>query len=222
MDRQSAIKELTRGGRKADLKSILATHAEKAQAAYAAIRADERLTDDFKRRSIAERQVQVHRAVDAELEAEARKVIRVDRDDAAQVFGIAGLPGDAATLIASRRDAGDRVADITDTAELRNLLRRANRSGDEVMARAIAERAVEIQAVDVVNGFIADRPKLDAAVNRLWNSEQAESGQGWLEITILLSELRAKELHSMDGDQVEQVAYTEPDQSSGARAIFGS
>lgn len=221
MNRQDAIKELTRAGRKADVKAILTEHAEKAQSTYSRVLDDPRMADTYKRQALAQQQVRVQREVDAALADAAAKVVTIDRDDAASVFGVKGLTGDPATLIASRRDAGDRVANITDEDELQNLLRRANRTGDEVMARAVAERATELQAVKVVNAFIADRPNLDAAVNRLWNSEQAETGPGF-DVVMLLSELRAESLQGMRTDQVEQIAEGADLEAADRQPMFDS
>lgn len=61
--------------------------------------------------------------------------------DAAAVFGTAGLPGDPATLVISRRDAGERVADENDSIKLQRLLDQAVLTGDDVLSHAIAEKA---------------------------------------------------------------------------------
>lgn len=148
------------------------------------------------------------REVEAELVEMASRVVRVDRDDAERVFGTKGLDGDAASLAISRRDAGDRVAAAGGPSELRELLRRATRSGDEVLARAVAERAVEDQDAGTMHAFIADRTQLDAASERLWNARRA--GNDSMMLSMQLLNLVPEELQGMTFDSIEQLAGQEP------------
>ena len=76
-----------------------------------------------------------------------------------------GLPGDVASLSISRRDAGDRVAGITDPVQLQRLLAQAVRSGDDVLSRAIAQAAVEQDDAATTNAFTAAYPDLQPAAN---------------------------------------------------------
>ena len=219
MTRQDTIKELRKAGKTADVKDILKRHGDTAQRAYAEIRADERTSDTFKRQSLAVAHVRAQREVDAELQRAVSQVVHLDRDDASVVFGTKGIDGDAASLIIARRDAGDRVSQVTDQQELGTLLRRATRRGDEIMARAIAERATEIDSADVMNQFLADRPNLDAAGTRLWNAERATTG--WdMNITGAISELGAPEFAGMTVDRVADVAEGNEAKPAEARAMF--
>jgi hypothetical protein len=104
--------------------------------------------------------------------AAANSAGRQDASDAAAVYGIAGLPGDVASLAISRRDAADRVATISDRTQLQSLLAAATRSGDVVLAHAIAEAAITSGDVDTTNQFTDAYPNLADAVQRLWDGEQ--------------------------------------------------
>ena len=174
MNRQDAIKVLLRAGKRSDLIDAIARKAESAARGYAEIREDASRTDDYKRWALAVAASQANRALNDELEKMASRVVVHDRDDAGRVFGTVGISGDPASLVISRRDAGDRVAEISKTGELRDLLARATRSGDEVLARAVAERALEMGDAKTLEKFAEDRPNLDAAVERLWKAERAD------------------------------------------------
>ena len=73
-------------------------------------------------------------------------------------LGVAGLPGDVASLSIARRDAADRIANVTDPAGRQNLLAQAVRNGDTTLARAIAQAAVESSDLDTVNQFAKRSP----------------------------------------------------------------
>ncbi len=62
---------------------------------------------------------------------------------ARSAFGATGLPGDPATAVVSYRDAQDRAAVLTSSDAAAALLARAERSGDEPLARAIAAHAFD-------------------------------------------------------------------------------
>ncbi len=106
------------------------------------------------------------------LTAAATAAGRQDAADAAVVFGVAGLPGDVASLAISRRDAGDRVAQINDRGQLQALLATAVRNGDVVLSHAIAEAAITSGDQDTTNQFADAYPALEPAVQRLWDSQQ--------------------------------------------------
>ncbi len=96
-----------------------------------------------------------------------------------RAFGVAGVPGDAATVAVSMRDAQDRVAALSSGREAVALLARAETSGDEVLARAVAAHAFDqataqggISGLDddwstVVNDFADTRPAAADALRTL-------------------------------------------------------
>jgi hypothetical protein len=92
-------------------------------------------------------------------------------------FGMAGLPGDPAMVASSFRDAQDRAAQLIKSADAATLLARAERSGDELLARAVAGVAYENHTngatrvdpgwTDVVNTYLDRRPGNAAAATQL-------------------------------------------------------
>ncbi len=92
-------------------------------------------------------------------------------------FGTGGLPSDPATVAVSYRDAQDRAAAITSSTEAAALLARAERSGDEPLARAVAGHAHDQASSalgrldpawsDVVDSYTASRPSAAQDVNTL-------------------------------------------------------
>lgn len=204
MNTQEAIKALAAAGKGSEVKAYLTAEATKAAGRYDQIRNESMYTDEAKRWQLAVAYVQQRRRIDQELADKASKVIRTDRDDAERVFGVKGLNGDAASLVISRRDAADRVAAVEERTELRELLRRGTRSGDEVLARAVAERAVEMQDATTMNQFLADRPELDAAGERLWNAQRSEHET--FSYSMQLGAVRPHELSGMPAVSIEALA----------------
>ncbi len=88
------------------------------------------------------------------------------------------------------------------------LLERAERGGDEVLARAIAEVAVEHRDVDLLNRFLAARPALEDSAQRLLNaSDRGERDTaGGFRFTLALSALRPQGLASLNRFAVESLA----------------
>ncbi len=90
-------------------------------------------------------------------------------------FGIDDLAGtavDRAAASVSYRDAQDRVAKLEQPNEAAALLERAENSSDELLARAIAQRAFEQRSFDpswsdLLDEYLATRPKAQAAVGAL-------------------------------------------------------
>lgn len=204
MDRQEAAKVLMRAGKRQELGELLERKARTAAAAFEEVRSDASRTEEYKKWALAVAASQILRSYEQELTKMASTVVSSDRSDAERVFGVRGIAGDPASLVISRRDAGDRVAAITNPGELRTLLARATRSGDEVLARAIAERAVEMQDAPTVHQFIADRPDLDAACERLWNAERA--GNDTIAVSSQLMALKPVELGGVSFDSIEAMA----------------
>lgn len=94
-----------------------------------------------------------------------------------EAFGVQGISGDPASVSISFRDAQDRADSLTDPNDAARLLARAEQSGDEPLARAIAARAFEMYDssfgggstawASVVDDFTAARPRAATAVQTL-------------------------------------------------------
>ncbi|MFW6776261.1 hypothetical protein ACOACO_18415 [Nocardioides sp. CPCC 205120] len=215
MNRQEAIRELARGGKRKRAEEIISEAVDQATRGYDMVRAKDTLSDSGKEYELALIYTRANRKLTETLEREARKVTGTDRDDAERVFGTRGIAGDAASLTISRRDAADRVERVEGREELRALLRQATRSGDEVLARAVAERAVREADATTMHQFVADRPDLDEAAERLWNAERADDGT--FGTTMLMGAFKPSELALMSDDSIDEIAQVAPsDEKQGA------
>ena len=192
MKRQEAIKALLVADKGDEAEKVISEVVGRANDAYRSVREDPELSDEGKRIRLKQHYEDADRVITERLVKLAKEVTRWDRDDAERVFGTKGLSGDPAALAISRRDAADRVAKVTKREELRELLARATRSGDEVLARAVVEKAMRDRDADTVNQFIADRPALEDATERLWKAETAATGT--LRVNMGLLGLKPNEL----------------------------
>jgi hypothetical protein len=213
VDANEAIKILVTAEHAESVEEYLTARGESAAAHYADIARDDSLSEKGRTRQLARAYLSHRQTVERDLADRAARVTRVDRGDAESVFVTAGLSGDPANLIIARRDADDRVASA-EAHDLPAMLRRATRAGDEVMARAIVARAVENGDADTVNQFTADRPDLQAATERLWDAERAQTDT--FSTNVLLAALRPGELSRVHTQDIEVLADTEPSEPAPA------
>jgi hypothetical protein len=167
-DRQRRLLAVMRSGKRAELDDLVDRVARSAKANYAEVLGDNSRTAEWKAEQLDDRYKAALASFDTQLERMAGPVVDTYHRDYAAVFGTDGVPGDAASLAISRRDAGDRVASVHSTSDLFDLLERADLSGDEILARAVAQKAYENGDAKVINRFLESRPALDEAVTRLW------------------------------------------------------
>jgi hypothetical protein len=76
----------------------------------------------------------------------------------AQVWGLADFSGDRVSAAISLRDATDRAQALDSIPAAANLLTTAERSGDELLARAVACQADAMGWDDVAGAYFATRP----------------------------------------------------------------
>lgn len=188
MESSEAMAVLTRAGQGEEAREIVNRASASAQARYREIEDDDTRTPEYQHDEVQRVYERTRSDVNEKLNKLAETAAQAENRDAVRIFGTADLSGDAATLAISRRDASDRVSAIQSRDELRDLLARANRSGDEVLARAVAEKALDNQDMDTLNAFLADRPRLNDAAQRLWDSVTAQAQP--FENVLLLSALR--------------------------------
>jgi len=133
-------------------------------------------------------------------------------------FGTADLPGDAATLAISLRDAQDRSATLTSPTDAAALLARAERSGDELLARAVAGHAHD-QAGSALGGldpswsnlvaaYTASRPAAARHVATLRDLQP--STEGSLRSTFAYVVPRPAELSNTPASQLDALATAAP------------
>ena len=139
------------------------------------IRNDRKLTADGKRQQIAGVYLQAKRQLDALKADEANKRASQINDLRRTLFGSPGT-SDAQTAI-SYRDAQERVGvlGIEDQDKAAKLLDQAQLSGDEVMVKAIIQRALDLQWVDVANKYIETHPYYGEKLEQLWHLDSHSS-----------------------------------------------
>jgi hypothetical protein len=183
---------------------------------YDAIAADTTRSDAWKLQQYAKTYVGVMSTLARRLTSAANAAGKQDADDASNVFGIAGLSGDVASLSIARRDAGDRVAAITDPSngdaatpnprQRSDLLAAALRNGDTTLARAVVQAAVESGDLGCVNQFVEAFPALNDAVERLWITQHRKSIGVDLTMGLRLAALKPEPIHSMMDYEIALIA----------------
>jgi hypothetical protein len=163
-------------------------------------------SDEWKLQRYAQTYTNLMATLARRLTAAANTAGKQDVDDASNVFGIAGLPGDVASLSIARRDANDRVADITEPTQRQALLAQAVRNGDVTLARALVQSAVDFNDVDTVNAFSAAYPALSDAVERLWTAQHRRSNGIDLAAGFRLAALKPPAIHSMMDYEIALIA----------------
>lgn len=171
------------------------------------IRTEAGRTDEWRRQQLARIYRTIRDEAQAVVDASKADAERQRRINEGKVFGLVGIAGEPASLAISRRDAGDRAANLETESEALALLARAERSGDEPLARAIVERATDAGWVNVANAFLGQRPHLDDAVNALWQ-QKANSVQDDFMLAMSLGSLKPRELGTMSDVQIDRVADT--------------
>lgn len=169
------------------------------------IRADNSRTEDYKRSEMAREFITARRRINDLAAKSTAEATNRRRSLESQVFGIGALSGDAGSLAISRRDASDRVAQLKDEAAALDLLVRADRSGDEPLAQALAERAVVDDWADVANAFVETRPHLKSALSEIWNTKKPGIVSEMAEAQATLI-LKPHELSTIPDHQLEILA----------------
>ncbi|UZX04016.1 hypothetical protein F8G81_16460 [Arthrobacter sp. CDRTa11] len=139
------------------------------------IRADRTLTREGKRQQIAAVYLQSKREIDALKADEANKRANEIGSLRRTLFGSAGT-SDAQTAI-SYRDAQERVGalGIEDEGKAAKLLDQAMLSGDDVLVKAVIQRALDVQWVNVANKYIDNHPYYGEKLEQLWYLDSASS-----------------------------------------------
>ena len=203
-DIQAALTTLQRLGR-SDQADTLLTDAEQSNS-YDYLDNDTEHNDAWKLQRYAATYTGVMSTLARKLTAAANLAGTQDANDAATVYGVKGLAGDVASLAISRRDAGDRVADITDPARLPALLEQAVRTGDDVLAHAIAEAAIKGGDEATADQFAAAYPNLSDAVDRLWSAEHRKMTGQDIAVAWRVSALKPRALASKMDYEIASIA----------------
>ena len=134
-------------------------------------------TEAYKKAEVARAHQQMRAKRDQLIEERDTAKLAYQRELEGSLFGANTSSGDAASWAISRRDAGERAAQLDQPEEATSLLARAERSHDEPLARAIAERAYEMGWADVADAFLDSRPQLNEPFIELWSQANPTSQQ---------------------------------------------
>lgn len=191
-----------------DTASAILDQAENTSA-YTALDADTEHNQDWLRSAYARKYISVMTSLASQLTAAASTANSQDQTDAANVYGVKGIPGDPAALATGRRDAGDRVADLdlnANPGQLGDALADAIRNGDTVMTRAVAETAIKSGDLDTTNAFAAANPNLADAIQRLWNAEHRKMTEQDITTTWRVAALKPSALSALQPYEIQVAA----------------
>lgn len=155
-----------------------------AEQAYAAARSNEDLSATALRKQLAQTYLKAKADMDA-LQQRSTTGVTTSRDAAYQAaFGLNDMgttAGDRASAAVSYRDAQDRIAALKSAREADALMTRALGSGDELLARALAQTAYDQRAYDttwgdILNRYLATRPAAQRAVEQLLAIDSTKVG----------------------------------------------
>ena len=212
---QDALATLQRLGRSADADELLT---EAASTSYDAIAADTTRNDEWKLQQYARRYSGTMATLAIKLAAAANIASTKYQDDAARVFGTKGLAGDPATLTVSMRDARERIDAENDSIKLQRILDDAALGGDDVFARAIAQKAVTNRDADTVTAFQAAYPELAPAVERLWTAAHRKTATADVVASMRLSALKPAILRPLQNYEIQQAAAGQTNPAWAVRA----
>lgn len=189
-----------------------------AEARIGKIRQQTRLRPEVIRAAVA-RVHQTSQQQMAQLQASAAKQSAAEqRRLTAKAFGVDDIADhsvDKAVVAVNYRDAQDRVAKLETVREAEDMLQRAESTGDELLSRAIAQRAFTQRAGDPswegpLNAYLASRPHADEAINALLDAAPRTPQIGHL-LAYALPE--PDELRGLRPDQVTALIAQYPEVS---------
>ncbi|MGW8953031.1 hypothetical protein [Streptomyces sp. NPDC055709] len=126
------------------------------------INSQRNLTAQAKQTMLARAYVEARDALTQLREQEVTQVQRERQQLERKLFGTTGFNPDPQTVIA-KRDAADRAAKYETPAEAEKAMRRAERDGDSILAKAIASRAADFSGepswARLVHEYVADKPR---------------------------------------------------------------
>jgi hypothetical protein len=185
-----------------------------AELAHDQIRNKTNLTVDARRVQHAQVQAAASQKMDDLQASDASDATANVKRLTATAYGVGDLtrgasPADAASIAITARDAGDRADLLADQQSAMAMLTRAEQTGDETLARAVAQVAAMNNWADVLSTFCADRPVQAAAINQL--QEIGNTGQKMSLADLFNYALPTPpELGSLTPFQIEQLA-SDPD-----------
>jgi hypothetical protein len=134
------------------------------------INGQKNLTTRAKQTMIARAYLEARGALDQLREQETARIDRQRQQLDRKLFGTNGFSPDPNAVIA-RRDANDRAAKLDTPAEAQHALRRAEREGDRIMAKAIAAKAADYSGdpswAQILNTYVEGKPEETATLQAM-------------------------------------------------------
>ncbi|MGW8502809.1 hypothetical protein [Streptomyces sp. CLCI03] len=156
-----------------------------------------------KQTMIARAYIEARDALDQLKADEVARIGRQRQQLDRKLFGTNGFSPDPNTVIA-RRDANDRAAKLDTPREAEHALRRAEREGDRIMAKAIAAKAADYSAdpnwAQLLNQYVAGKPEETATLQALVDLPNTDDGVWQIRKAIEYSVATPSEL----GDQMPE------------------
>ncbi|MDG9706264.1 hypothetical protein [Streptomyces sp. DH37] len=167
------------------------------------------LSDHAKRVLIARAYKEARDAITELRDAERA---RIDGQRATLTRKLFGHEGDAdpATAV-SRRDALDRAAKLETPEAASSALKRAELSGDAVLAQAIGARAAEMWWGDVLTQYTASRPEAADTVRQIGELPDTSDALWQMQHAMTYSVMQPAELGGMPDYSVDALAAAELD-----------
>nr|WSX52209.1 hypothetical protein OG409_26735 [Streptomyces sp. NBC_00974] len=132
-----------------------------------------------KQTMIARAYLEARNALDSLKEQEIAQIGRQRQQLDRKLFGTNGFSPDPNAVIA-RRDANDRAAKLDTPRDAEHALRRAEREGDRIMAKAIAAKAAEYSGdpawLGVLNTYVEGKPEEAATLQALVDLPDTDDG----------------------------------------------
>ncbi|MFF3617723.1 hypothetical protein [Streptomyces sp. NPDC002467] len=143
------------------------------------IRSQNNLTARAKQTMIARVYLEARGALDQLREQEVQQIGRQREQLDRKLFGTNGFSPDANAVIA-RRDANDRAAKLDTPAAAEHALRRAEREGDRIMAKAIAAKAADYSGdpnwAQLLNQYVDGKPEETATLQAMVDLPDTNDG----------------------------------------------
>ncbi|MGW0750385.1 hypothetical protein [Streptomyces sp. NPDC002587] len=132
-----------------------------------------------KQTMIARAYIEARDALDQLKTDEVARISRQRQQLDRKLFGTNGFSPDPNAVIA-RRDANDRAAKLETPAEAQHALRRAEREGDRIMAKAIAAKAADYSGdpswAQLLHTYVADKPEEAATLQAMQELPDTSDG----------------------------------------------
>ncbi|WP_327282287.1 hypothetical protein OG723_12295 [Streptomyces sp. NBC_01278] len=143
------------------------------------IRGQNNLTSRAKQTMVARAFIEARDALDQLREQDVARIERQREQLDRKLFGTNGFSPDPNTVIA-RRDANDRAAKLESPAEAAHAMRRAEREGDRIMAKAIAAKAADYSGdpswAQLLNQYVEGKPEETATLQAMVDLPDTNDG----------------------------------------------